>query len=72
MKPIFICGFRTLLQVQSRIKKGDKIAQIFFEQLSDVPEHPYDQQQNASFNEEDQYRGMAEYKDEYEETYRRR
>ena len=29
-------------------------------------EHTYDQQQNASFNDEDQYRGMAEYKDEYE------
>lgn len=49
-----------------KVKKGDKIAQIFFEQLSDVPEHTYDQQQNASFNDEDQYRGMAEYKDEYE------
>ena len=50
-----------------RIKKGDKIAQIFFEQLSDMSEHPYNEQQNASFNEEDQYRGMAKYKDEYEE-----
>lgn len=50
-----------------RIKKGDKIAQIFFEQLSEVPEQTYDKQQNSSFNGEDLYRGMAKYKSEYEE-----
>lgn len=50
-----------------KIKKGDKIAQIFFEQLSEEPEHTYNEQKNASFNDEDQYRGMANYKDEYEE-----
>lgn len=50
-----------------RIKKNDKIAQIFFEELSDVPEKTYEQQSDASFNDEDQYRGLAKYKDEYEE-----
>ena len=50
-----------------RIKKGDAIAQIFFEQLSQEPEHTYNEQQGASFNNEDQYTGLARYKDEYEE-----
>lgn len=50
-----------------KIKKDDKIAQIFFEQLNGKPECAYDEQQSASYNEEDQYRGMAKYKDEYEE-----
>ena len=50
-----------------KIKKDDKIAQIFFEQLTEKPDYAYSEQQNASYNEEDQYRGMAKYKDEYEE-----
>lgn len=50
-----------------KIKKEDKIAQIFFEQLTEEPENAYSDQQNASFKEEDQYRGMGRYADEYEE-----
>lgn len=49
-----------------RIKKNDNIAQIFFEKLSDEPEANYRQQSDASFNDEEQYRGLAKYKDEYE------
>lgn len=50
-----------------KIKRGDKIAQIFFEQLSATPDITYAQQSGASFNDEEQYRGLAKYKDEYEE-----
>lgn len=50
-----------------KIKKGDKIAQLFFEQLVEMPEETYDNQLNASFNNEDEYRGFGNYKDEYEE-----
>lgn len=49
-----------------KIKKHDKIAQIFFEELSGEPEKNYEQQVNASFNDEEQYRGLSKYKDEYE------
>ena len=49
-----------------KIEKGDKIAQIFFEQLKEVPQMTYDLQENASFNNEEKYRGFAGYQDEYE------
>ena len=49
-----------------KIKENDSIAQIFFEELCEVPEKTYDQQSNASFNNEDEYLGLAKYKDEYE------
>ena len=49
-----------------KIEKGDKIAQIFFEQLEKVPQMTYDLQENASFNNEEKYRGFAGYQDEYE------
>ena len=49
-----------------KIEKGDKIAQIFFEQLEEVPQMTYDLQENASFNNEEKYRGFAGYQDEYE------
>ena len=51
-----------------KIKENDSIAQIFFEELCEVPEKTYAQQSNASFNNEDEYLGLAKYKDEYEET----
>lgn len=56
---------------QITISKGDKIAQLFFEQLSDVPEIPYDRQENASFNQENKYRGVAGYKSEYDRKIRK-
>ncbi len=49
-----------------KIKSGDAIAQLFFEQLVCVPEKTYASQENASFNNEDEYRGLGNYKDEYE------
>ena len=50
-----------------KLKKGNNIAQIFFEQLIDNPERDYKSQPNASFNDEDDYRGLARYKNQYEE-----
>lgn len=50
-----------------KIKEKDAIAQIFFEELCEIPEETYDQQTDASFNNEEEYLGLAKYKDEYEE-----
>ena len=44
------------------IRENDSIAQIIFEQLESVPEKAYDEQEDASFNDEYQYRGLAELK----------
>jgi cation transport ATPase len=43
------------------------IAQIFFEQLSQIPDRTYDLQPNASFQNETTYRGLGNYKAEYEQ-----
>lgn len=48
------------------IKKGDSIAQIMFEQLSDIPETTYANKIDASFNDEATYRGLGKYQSEYE------
>ena len=53
------------------LKEGMKIAQIFFEQLSEAPEKPYSAQENASFQDEVVFRGVGNYKDEYEKQARR-
>ena len=50
------------------LKKGMKIAQIYFEELKEIPEHGYDQQTNASFNNEDEYRGFGKYDAEYRQN----
>ncbi len=42
-----------------------KIAQIYFEQLECIPDTTYDQQRNASFHQEDEYRGYGKYDTEY-------
>lgn len=48
-----------------RLQAGQKIAQIFFEELKDIPERTYDQREDASFNNEKQYRGLGKYEEEY-------
>lgn len=48
-----------------KINNGRKIAQIIFEELSKVPDIPYNQQQNSSFNEEFTYEGFGRYENEY-------
>lgn len=50
-----------------RISKDSCIAQMIFEQLSSKPIHTYNEQVNASFNDEWQYKGLSNYKDNYEE-----
>ena len=50
-----------------QIKEKDAIAQIIFEELGGKPETSYEYQKQASFNYEEEYRGLAKYKDEYEE-----
>lgn len=45
------------------IKSGDKIAQIIFEELKSVPEHPY----SSTFQHEMRYVGLGQYKNEYNE-----
>lgn len=49
-----------------KLEKGTKIAQVMFEQLSDIPDMPYDKQPAASFQNEEKYRGLENYKEEYE------
>ncbi len=44
------------------LKSGDKIAQIIFEQLTGIPETPY----NSTFQNEMDYRGYGGYQTEYE------
>lgn len=45
------------------LQSGDSIAQIFFEQLSDVPNHTY----NSTFQNEYDYTGFgSKYQAEYE------
>lgn len=48
------------------IKSGMKIAQIIFEELTGVPERPYSVQEKASFQNEEEYRGLGSYAEEYE------
>ena len=47
------------------LSKGFKIAQIMFEELSGVPNETYNQKSDASFNQEEQYRGFAKYREDY-------
>lgn len=47
------------------LQKGMKIAQIIFEQLTQVPDVPYSVQQGASFQNEVEYRGVGNYSAEY-------
>mgnify|MGYP004558521325 FL=1 len=48
------------------ISRGNKIAQIIFEQLTGRPDVPYSAQTNASFQNEVEYKGLGNYKQEYE------
>lgn len=47
------------------IERNTKIAQIMFETLSEEPDITYDKQQNASFNNEQEYVGFGNYETEY-------
>ena len=54
------------------LSRGSKIAQIMFEQLTSEPDVPYDKQVNASFQDEVNYVGLGNYKEEYERQTKRR
>lgn len=47
------------------LRKGMKIAQIYFEELKETPDRPYSAQPGASFQNEDSYRGFGAYDKEY-------
>ncbi|MCQ2013817.1 dCTP deaminase [Clostridium butyricum] len=47
------------------INKEDKIAQIIFEELKEIPETPYNIDSSSSFNNEDTYKGYGNYKNKY-------
>lgn len=50
------------------IKNGLRVAQIIFEELTEVPYITYNQQQNSSFNNEFTYEGFGRYEDEYNKS----
>ncbi len=47
------------------LKKDFKIAQIFFEELTEIPEETYDKKENASFNNESKYLRYGKYEEQY-------
>lgn len=49
-----------------KLKSGIDIAQIMFEELCQEPDMPYDKQEGASFQGEEQYIGLGNYQKEYE------
>ena len=61
-------GFRIFPKNIIVLSKGSKIAQIMFEQLSQKPDVPYNAQTGASFQNEVEYKGLGNYKKEYEQS----
>ena len=50
------------------LRKGMKIAQIYFEELKEIPDQPYNVQPGASFNNENSYLGFGMYDSEYRKS----
>lgn len=48
-----------------KISKGQKIAQIIFEELKSIPKVPYNKDDSASFNNELEYTGFGKYSSQY-------
>lgn len=55
---------------QIEISKGQKIAQMFFVELSQVPERPYQTDQKSSFSDETEYMGFGRYSSDYQNKIR--
>lgn len=53
------------------LEKGQKIAQIYFEELKGKPDKDYSQREDASFNNEKDYRGLGKYQTEYSRQIRK-
>lgn len=47
------------------LKENLKIAQIFFETLTDIPDETYNKKKDASFNNENKYLGYGKYTEDY-------
>ena len=71
--PVYQPGHRTysflrvynMTNSEIKLQKDFKIAQIFFEELSGVPDETYDKKANASFNNENKYLRYGKYDNEY-------
>lgn len=50
------------------LHSGKPIAQIFFEELKEAPDRPYDRQPNQSFHLETEYRNFGKYETEYRQN----
>ena len=48
------------------LSAGMRIAQIIFEELTNKPDVPYSEQTDAAFKDEENYRGLGSYKEEYD------
>lgn len=48
-----------------KIHQGQILAQMIFEELKDVPDKPYNEDNTASFNDEFEYSGFAKYEGKY-------
>lgn len=62
-------AFLRVQNISSKIialKQGMKIAQIIFEELTEEPDVPYSEQKKQAFQDEVTYRGLGNYKEEYE------
>ena len=65
--PVYQPGHKTysflrvynLSNTEITLKKDFKIAQIIFEELTEIPEETYDKKKNASFNNESKYIGYG-------------
>lgn len=53
------------------LTQGMRIAQIIFEELTQVPEVPYSTQSGAAFQDEVRYKGLGNYKEDYEKQTRK-
>lgn len=47
------------------LKENFKIAQIFFETLTEIPDETYNKKKDASFNNENKYLGYGKYSEDY-------
>lgn len=71
--PFYQPGHKTycFLRVQNisssiiTLSEGKQIAQILFSSLSDTPDVPYSEKNDASFNNENEYKGFGKYKSKY-------
>lgn len=50
------------------LSAGMRIAQIIFEELTNKPDVPYSEQTDAAFKDEENYRGLGSYKEEYDQA----